>query len=342
MVKTAADDSPILSRLQYLTDYLFGGNVRTFEEQLGFYRRQLQYILRGDAKVPFSLLSSLVVDYGVSSEWLLTGRGPVFAVEAFSPVSDKVFSAHTLFDPTAMRARTAAVSLMTVRVLKSTELDQLAAAIFQARVHNAPVLLVFDWPALSPQGRTAICSLMRADFVTALATTTRGLYKDVGAKAAHVIPAARRAARCGLGLGAAIGRWLHLDAHSVFKVAHQNNTPISVYYAPGDDYRYFEAAALGATVGAELGAVTQIDLFLLAEQIRLFVTKEHSVCIDATNHKSVTALLTNAIAAAHRTTNERQGRLFKIDSKLLPFVVKSCHTAFEGNKRASRRNLRSR
>lgn len=342
MAKIVADDSPILSRLQYLTDYLFGGNVRSFEEQLGFYRRQLQYILRGDSRVPLSLLSSLVVDYGVSPDWLLTGREPVFITEAFASVSDTISSPHTLFNPTAMRVRRGAVKPFRATTVAAPDLAEVAAAVFRARVHKAPVILVFDWPALSPQGRPAICALARADFVTALATTTRGLYKDVGSHARHIIPAARKAARCGIGLGAAIGRWLNLDANSVFKVAHSSNVPISVYYLPGDDYRYFESVALGPTVGAELGAVTQIDLFLLAEQIRLFVTKEHSVCIDATRNKSVAALLTNAIAAAQRTTDERQGCLFKLDSQLLPFVVKSCQTVFEGNKRANRRNLRSR
>lgn len=342
MARTVVEDSPILSRLQYLTEYLFAGDVREFETQLGLYRRQLEYILRRQAKIPHSLLSALVVDYGVSAHWLLTGAGGMFAAHEFQPVSSKVAADHALFDPTAMRVRKEQVALKKPTVISKKRVPELAAAIYNARAHKAPVIFLLDWPAMHPKSRQAVVWLLQANHISALATTTRALYKDVGWLAPQVISVARKAARCGIGLGTAVGRWLHLEDDSVFHAAYAQNVPTAVYYQPGDDYRYFESVVLGATVGAELGAATQIDLFLFAEQIRLFVTKEHSVCVDTTNHPSVTALLTNTIAAAHRTTDERQGCLFKIGSQLLPFVFQSCQTVFKGNPSAGRRNLRFR
>lgn len=342
MARTVVEDSPILSRLQYLTEYLFAGDVRAFETQLGLYRRQLEYILRRQAKIPHSLLSALVVDYGVSAHWLLTGSGVVFSKHELNPVSTKAKTAHALFDPTAMRMRPKKIAVTHPTLISKTRVPDLAAAIYNARVHKAPVIFLFDWPAMQPKSRQAIVWLLQANHISALAATTRALYKDVGWLAPQVISAAGKAARAGIGLGAAVGRWLHLEDDSVFHVAYSQNVPAAVYYQPGDDYRYFESVVLGPTVGAELGAATQIDLFLLAEQIRLFVTKEHSVCVDTTNHSSVTALLTNTIAAAHRTTDERQGCLFKISSQLLPFVFQSCQTVFKGNHSAGRRNLRFR
>lgn len=342
MARTVVEDSPILSRLQYLIEYLFAGDVRESEKRLGMYRRQLEYILRRQAKIPHSLLSALVVDYGVSAHWLLTGSGAVFHISAFPPVSTLAAKEHELFDPTAMRVRPEQIAVPTPTLISKKNVPDLAAAIYNARIHKAPVIFLFDWRAMQPKSRQAIVWLLQANHITALATTTRALYKDVGWLAPQVILAAQKAARCGMGLGASVGRWLHLENDSVFHVAYAQNVPAAVYYQPGDDYRYFESAALGPTVGAEIGAATQIDLFMLAEQIRLFVTKEHSVCVDTTNHPSVTALLTTTIAAAHRTTDERQGCLFKIGSQLLPFVFQSCQTVFKGNHSAGRRNLRFR
>lgn len=340
MARTVVEDSPILSRLRYLTEYLFVGDVREFEKQLGMYRRQLEYILRRQAKIPHSLLSALVVDYGVSAHWLLTGAGVVFSADEFLPVSSRAATEHVLFNPTTMRTRPARIELLPATVITKKTGSDLAEAIFNARVHSAPVIILLDWRAMQPKSRQALVQLLRANHITALATTTRGLYKDVGWLAPQIIAVARKAARCGLGLGCAVGRWLHLDNDSVFHTAYAHNVPASVYYQPGDDYRYFETVALGATVGAEIGAATQIDLFVLAEQIRLFVTTEHSVCINTTNHQSVTSLLATTIAAAHRTTDERHGRLFKISSRLLPFVFQNCQTVFKGNHSAGRRNLR--
>lgn len=340
--RTVVPYSPILSRIRYLTDYLFVGDIRKFEQELGYYRRQLEYILRRQAKIPNELLSALVADYGVSAHWLLTGSGPVFDTVPFQQVSASVRSQHALFDPTRMRVRTSRVEQVSYTAISRHNVSRLAKDIFTAKTQNAPVILLFDWLALEPERREAVLSLLRANHVTALAATTRALYKDVGGLAPKVIGVARRAARCGVGLGTAVGRWLKLDKHSVFRAAYSLCVPFSVYYQPGDDYRYFESAVLGPTVGAEIGAATQIDLFLLAEQIRLFVTTEHSVCIDTTNNKSVTALLTNVLSAAHRTTDERHGRVYKMSNNLLPFVVQSCQTVFEGNNSASRRNDRSR
>lgn len=342
MARTVVEDSPIRSRLQYLTEYLFAGDVEKFEQQLGFYRRQLGYVLRQQAKITPRLLSTLVVDFGVSAHWLLTGHGPVFTIDALPPVSGNAFSSHALFDPASMRVKRNKIAPPTSELILKNRVPELAQAVFEARATLAPVILVCDWHAFLPERRAAVISLLQAGRITALATTTRGLYKDVGAHGDKVIAVARRAARCGVGLGAAIGRWLRLGNDSVFKTAYTQHTPISVYYQPGDDYRYFESARLGPTVGAELGAATQIDLFLFAEQIRLFVTKENSICIDTTDHKSMTALMANTIASAHRTTDERHGRLFKMNINLLPFVSHECQLIFEGRKRANRRTFRGR
>lgn len=336
MATRTVNDEAILSRIQYLNEYLFAGNVQEFEKQLGFYRRRLEYILRRQAKIPLHLLVTLVVDFGVSAAWLLTGHGPVLANQAFSPVSDNATNPHALFDATALRVSMCRPAFKKqIPVSRAGGVD-LAKTIFNARVHKAPVVLLFDAPAIKPKRRWAVLSLLRENRVTALATTTRALYKDVGSAESNVIPAARFAARAGIGFGLAVGRWLTLSENSVFRNAYDLNVPISVYYQPGDDPRYFEYALLGPTVGAELGAVAQIDLFVLAEQIRLLVTTKHSVCIDATNNKSITALLANMIAAAHRTTDERHGCFYQINNRLLPFVAKTCQTIFEGSQSANR------
>ena len=342
MPRTLVEDSPILSRLQYLTEYLFAGDVREFEKKVGLYRRQLEYILRRQAKLPHNLLALLVVDYGVSAHWLLTGAGAVFSVDEFQPVSASSATDYALFDPTAMRVRSKNVELAPSTLITKKNAQALSQAIFDARVHKAPVIFLLDWRAMEEKSKQAVLWFLQAKHITALATTTRALYKDVGWLAPRVIPVARKAGRCGMGLGAAVGRWLHLDDTSVFYTAYKQRIPASVYYQPGDDYRYFENAALGPTIGAELGAATQIDLFVLAEQIRLFVTTEHSVCVDTTNHQSVTALLTTTVAAAHRTTDARHGCLFKMDSRLLPFVFQNCQTVFKGSHSAGRRNRRLR
>lgn len=342
MARTVVADSPILSRLQYLIEYLFVGDLRDAERQLGLYRRQLEYILRRQAKIPHSLLSAFVVDYGVSAHWLLTGGGVVFVAEELHPVSPQAATKHALFDPTAMRVCPAQAETITPVGITKKRVPDLAAAIFNARSHNAPVIFLIDGRAMQPNSRDAVVRLLRAQHITALAITTSGLYKDVAGLASHVVPAASKAARCGLGLGEAVGRWLRLEPNSVCRAAYAQNIPLGVYYQPGGDQHYFESVSLGPTVGAELGAATQIDLFVLTEQIRLFVTTEHSVCIDTTHDQSMTSLLATMIAAAHRTTDERQGCLFKISSKLLPFVFQSCQTVFKGNHSAGRRNLRFR
>ena len=56
---------------------------KTFTVRLGINRWNLNNIARDPAsgRVPASWLSYLVIGYGVSADWLLTGRGDVYAYD---------------------------------------------------------------------------------------------------------------------------------------------------------------------------------------------------------------------------------------------------------------------
>jgi hypothetical protein len=323
-------DRAIVLRLTYLCEYLYGGNVSEFARRTGFNIRYVSLLFSDRYRLLPRFLVAVCVNLGVSPWWLLTGDGAIFHKQPLHPVRTDFSSRHRLFDVTKYDTTHVPVKIATVMISAGT-VAKLARAIFNARKHAAPVLMLLDWPAIhDPVMRAAVVSMIRARLVTAVLLTTRAFYRDAIKDQHQILPVISMAARCGVGIGEAAGRWLRTAEISVIRSAHETGTPLSVYYLPGEDSRYFHSVMLGATVGAEVGAATQTDILVFTEQIRLWLATKHSVCINTTRQPAVDTLLQNAIATAQGVTRLRHGKSFQIGARLLPQLEQTCQQVFKG------------
>lgn len=337
----------IKRRLTYLIDYLFGGDISAFAAAIDCSAKHLFLVLQEGGAVPVSLLVKIVTKLDVTTDWLLLGNKPLKQCKAFEEISEKVVSRQPLFNPAAMAPAPRGRVMVPCSRISGTTINTLAKAIYAARVADAPVIFLFDHLALKAGGRSAILAALDNGFMTALATTTATLYRDFTPSQNRRHQVIRRAimfaARTGIGLGEGVTRWARANVssnRSLFVVADRHNVPITVHAQFGDAADYFGAYASNGRFGAELGAASYTDLLIFTEQIRRFVTTEKSVCVNATKNQAMESLLLNAIAAAYRTTRERQGCVYTIDKQLLPFVVERCQKVFEGYSSANSGKIR--
>lgn len=317
-------------RLIYLCEYLYAGNVCAFSRRIAFRREYVSALFSDKRRILPGFLVAVCIKLGVSPWWLLTGEGPVFQRQPVAHVCTDFGSRHRLFDVTKYDSCHIPVKVHTT-VIRPNSVQRLAHAVFTARKHSAPVIVLLDWPAIHDAViRAAVVSMIRSHQITAVLMTTRAFYRDAIKDQHQIMSAISMAARCGVGIGEAAGRWLRTAEISVIRSAHETGIPLSVYYLPGEDRRYFHSVMLGATVGAEVGAATQTDILVFTEQIRLWLATKHSVCINMTRQPAVRALLQNAISTAQGVTARCRGKLFQIGARLVPRLEQTCQQVFKG------------
>jgi hypothetical protein len=355
----------VVARLQYVGEYLFGGNLKVFAAATGFGYDWLRNILDEHSRVRVSTLIRFAESGIVAPEWLLCGTGPMFkdAARADSHALPVVTqNQNSLFDTGAIapirpvKFKLASVNKRVPAKLL-TEISPLAQAIYSVRSADGPVIVYLDENAIKAGVGLLVLAALKAKFVTHIVMPTAAALTDVMAAqtvpdAATVLYAIQLAANNGLGLAEGLSRWAFSPvddrARSVLAASHAANFYPSVLADFGDSQLYANPGIAGAQIGAAIGATSYVDFLAFVKTVQsaanncgLFINMGGldgfaklktavAACNRAPNKPDFSHFHTAHLAPIpvnHKTTYAFLGN----HSVLLAAVLQSCTTVYEGN-----------
>lgn len=364
-----------MARLQYVGEYLFGGNLKVFAAATGFGHEWLRNILDEHSRVRVSTLIRFAESGIVAPEWLLCGTGPMFkdAARADSHALPVVPQNRSLlFDAGAVSPiRPAKFKLAPVNKRVPTKLLEditpLARAIYSVRSADGPVILYLDESAIKAGAGSLVLAAVKAKLVTHIVMPTAAALTDVMfaqnvPDAATVLHAIQLAANNGLGLAEGLSRWAFNPAddrsRSVLGSSHTANIYPSVLADFGDSQLYASPGIAGAQIGAAIGAASYIDFLTFVKTVQnaagncgLFINMggldgfaklktSIAACNRAPAKPDFLQFYTAHLAPTpvnHKSTYEFLGNY----AVLLAAVLRSCSTVYEGNphdKNGNRKN----
>lgn len=364
-----------MARLQYVGEYLFGGNLKVFAAAAGFEYDWLRNILDEHSRVRVSTLIRFAESGIVAPEWLLCGTGPMFKDAARSdshslPVVTQ--NRNALFDVGAIapvRPVTFKLAPANKRVPAKllAEVLPLAQAIYATRSVDGPVILYLDESAIKAGVGLLVLAALKAKYVTHVVMSTAAALTDVMAAQtvpdiATVLYAIQLAANNGLGLAEGLSRWAfnQVDdrARSVLAASQTANFYPSVLADFGDSQLYANPGLAGAQIGAAIGATSYVDFLAFVKNVQsaahnrgLFLNMGGldgfakfktalDVCRRAPDKPDFSHFHTahlSPIPVTHKTTYSFLGN----HSVLLASVLRTCSTVYEGNphdKNGNRKN----
>jgi len=359
----------IRARIQFLVEYVYGGNVRAFALKIGVNPSYFYDWLRAKRVPQVGTLTRMVKLGIVHAEWLLCGSGPIRPgepgeVEA-AAFADQINTAHDYFDTSELhyeqrrRARTAAV----FEGAPDEAAWLHARVIHRARSHNMPVVLFLGQKAIAENAGPCVVEMMKKSYITGVALSSAAAMRDVeramfGGLASHsdrlpalgdLNAAAMRAARLGAGYGEILGRW-SFDKQSrrrtsVLAQAHELGIPATVHLALGDSMHHFFPAKHGAELGAALGAASYVDMLIFAAEMKELRGTPSGVFLSADRGEHSARLFANALAA-HETDLESPGddatqiSMSGEYRHTFPALLTACDAVYDGSADDGRRMRR--
>jgi hypothetical protein len=346
-------------RLEYLCQYLFGGNLTEFAKRVKTDRRVLRSVLCGITAARPRMLTQIIQAGIVNAEWLMCGSGPPFQeqpalVQGPLCLPDQLCSRHSVFD-TSEALQLPARRLRYLRRLQQpmpqdiAEQLPLARAIHTARVHEKPVLLHLEHAVIADSGGKAVNALIEKGYVTGVSMSAAAASADAGVALANGLvdekdsttlfrmnDAAHMAAAHGVGYGEALGRWCCDNPverlKSVIATGYALELPVTVHGGFGDVLHHFYPHQRNAELGAALGAAMYVDMLLLTEQLHATAGKPPGVIItteDILPRVYENAAVTLQTADCTVTTNS-----FKISRPYwltVPALLAACDAVYDGS-----------
>jgi len=355
-------------RLEYLCQYLFGGNLTEFAKRVKTDRRVLRSVLCGITAARPRMLTQIIQAGIVNAEWLMCGSGPPFQeqpelVQGPLCLPDQLCSRHSVFD-------TAEAPLLATRKPRSLRRLQqptpqdiaeqlpLARAIHAARVHEKPVLLHLEQPVIVDGGGKAVNALLAKGYVTSVSMSAEAASADAGVALANGLvddkdsialfrlnDAAHMAAAHGLGYGEALGRWCcdsPVDrTKSVIATGYALELPVTVHGGFGDVFHHFYPHRRSAELGAALGAAMYVDMLLLTEQLHATAGKPPGVII--TTEDTFPRVYENATVTLQGAGCTATTDCFKISRPYwltVPALLAACDAVYDGSADDGKRTTR--
>ena len=355
-------------RLEYLCQYLFGGNLTEFAKQVKTDRKVLRSVLCGITAARPRMLTQIIQAGIVNAEWLMCGSGPPLPLQAAlvqGPLClpDHLCSRHSAFDPSEAPQLPARRPIFLRRLQQATPQDievqlPLARAIHAARVREKPVILHIERPVIVDGGGKAVNALFEKGYVTGVSMTAAAASADAGVALANGIvdekdsttlfrmnDAAHMAASHGIGYGEALGRWCCHDApnsgKSVIAAGYALELPVTVHGGFGDVCHHFYPGKRNAELGAALGAAMYVDMLLLTEQLHATAGKPPGVIISTEDifprvYGNATTTLQSAGCVA-TTTSFNISRPYWLT---VPALLAACDAVYNGSADDGQRKIR--
>lgn len=306
----------ILTRLRYVGDYVFGGDMEAYAKATGFSEHWLRRILNSSTRLRLSTFSQFVESGVVNAEWMFCGTGPMLqSAQPIDPVIGytppaPIASRHPVFDTSLVEPaelKPPKKRRGKIKPAKPKEFLQLASDIFITRSSDGPVLLFITDPDVLHEASGVIIECLKQKYITAIAMTNAVADVDVFAAKTDkhdkgsVANALKLARTAGIGFGECLGRWAFEPGDnreaSVLATAYDLGIPVTVHTLIGESALHMNPAIGGADYGALLGAASYIDFLVFAEFINEFY---FGVIITAGRHHPYTQLMRTACEASRR------------------------------------------
>jgi len=312
----------IISRLKYVGEHLFGGNIAAYAEAVGLSEYWLKRILLEDARLRISVFSKFIDSGVVSAEWLFSGSGPMIAsdrrkdkLEAYVPPPAIAESCNVL-DPSLLsppapieiqpfiRPEDCAVAKEAMRFLP------IVRAIYHSRANNKPVILFVNSDVVCAGVTPIIQSFIRNKVVTHVALTSAAATADLYAAAGGsfdpgaLTTALRVGANAGVGMAETLARWGLADNpgrdRSILACAYDCGAGSSVHTSFGDTVLHLNAATGGLELGELIGALSYVDLLAFSQTVCETAGEPPGTIVVAGPARPALPIVSSAIDAGHR------------------------------------------
>jgi hypothetical protein len=306
----------ILTRLRYVGDYVFGGDMEAYAKATGFSEHWLRRILNSSTRLRLSTFSQFVESGVVNAEWMFCGTGhmlqsaqPIDPVIGYTPPAP-ISSRHPVFDTSLVapaELKPPKKRRGKIKPAKPADFLPLANDVFLTRSADLPVLLFITDPDVLHEASDVIIECLKQKYITAIAMTNEVADVDVFAAKADkhdkgsVANALKLARTAGIGFGECLGRWAFEPGDnreaSILATAYDLGMPATVHTLIGESTLHLNPAIGGADYGACLGAASYIDFLTFTQfihELRL------GVVITAGRHHAALKLMGTARDAASR------------------------------------------
>lgn len=333
----------VLSRLQYVGEFLFGGNLAAYAKAVGMSENWLKRALREETRVRVSTFIQFVTSGIVSAEWLFCGTGPMLTSNV---VSDDIGGPVTIGEINSRYQILNTGALSPIRLPKietntpgsvshcserTQKLVSVARQVFISSTNAKPIILFLNAPPLVAGITATVSEMLQKKYVTGLALSLAAAETDYQLAGQTDLSAFNdiviRGAKAGLGLGEALGAFLANRVEpdkSVLAAAFAVGAPITIHGSIGESPLHFCPAKSGAELGAAYGATGYIDSLVFAEQVRQMAGETSSLFLNVGSSLPGLPLLSSAMSAAQEGLGLSFERL-----KISRFTTKQTESALD-------------
>lgn len=321
---------PVIYRLRYLCDVLFGGDSGEMAFSLNLCSRELGKIFRGEIRATIRFLAHVSATLDICPEWLLCGSGPVYRTPydtAGIELPVKLHSSFRLFD-TVGESVVVAQPNCPIQIKSDEKIVDLSPylvagkAFYTACSNHQSIGFFLGSSFLTALESKTITQFYAAGFADVLVVSLEYAFAD----AAKICPAshidinmiAKFAANRGIGYGEAICTAAFSPAAdrtgSVIATLHDMGHPVLVTAEIGELATHTAPALHGAELGAAIGAATYVDLLVLTEQLKTFFAAPGGVFVLAGNCQRGLRLILQRMASLDATVANMTGFTFVVFS----------------------------
>ena len=294
---TSRERDELISRVSYVIEYVFGGNVTAASKAFGVSDECLYDMLHIGRRARSSVYTRLARSRVVSAEWLFCGTGPMLTCDVFFDeisgfsVPRIIQSKYPLLDVKNFKPESVARKFFLSRVAKGISYEHLPIAllplahqIFTARKDKAPVILSITEDVIASGIPNCLAELARKRHVTGIALSL-GAAEQLYLRAGYVnfdafIEAITRGASDGIGFGELFGRYLCRNVQrkkNLMALCHDSNIPVTIHGTIGETMAHYLSFKPTPDFGAALGAVLYVDSLIFAAQIE--ETAKHALSL---------------------------------------------------------------
>lgn len=312
----------IISRLKYVGEHLFGGDMAAYAGAVGLSEHWLNRILLEDARLRISMFSQFVNSGVVTAEWLFCGAGPMLASDrrkdAIEPytaptaiaASNDVLDVTLLVPPPPIAIQPFITPDDYIATKEAMQFLPIVRATYHSRANNKPVILFLNADVIEAGVTPIIQTLIRQKIVTHVAMTSAAAVADFYAGLSNqfdpsgFVSALRIGANAGMGMAEAIAKWGLAESddrsRSVLAFAYDNGAEASVHTVLGDTPLHLLPANGGTDFGMLLGALGYVDLLQFAKKVCDTAGDPPGTIIVAGSAKPAMQLISSAMDAGQR------------------------------------------
>jgi hypothetical protein len=271
---------PITHRLQYLCEFVCGGDCYEMARQLGVCHRHFHTVYDGRCRVSIRMAAQIISRFGVRADWLLNGTGPMFATITSEMRFELSPAIRSSFPVTPVSAAALPPPSHTEgaedSVVDPMAYQAAAGELFLAGTRASHVILCVgaegeaDYasivPLLSSRGVTGVFMTLAAAKIDAAPAIAAGAF--------DLNNISRFAACTGRGYAEAIASKLHSKrsqwprTRSLLVSAYDAGLAVALQAVIGEIDDHFCANYGGAELGAAIGAAAYVDQLVLDAHMR--------------------------------------------------------------------------